>query len=107
MNPELFNKIDAHVKSKPVVIYMKGNPTFPQCGFSAKAVELLRASGVQEKDLGYFDVFEDEQVRDGIKQYSKWPTLPQVFIHGEFVGGCDIVTDLYSSGELKKLIDKN
>jgi len=97
-------KIEALLKSKPVVIFMKGTPQFPQCGFSGRTVEVLRAAGVKDADLGYFDVFSDEQVREGVKQYSQWPTLPQVFIKGEFVGGCDIVTELYNEGKLNTMI---
>ena len=95
--------IQEQVQNHPVVLYMKGNPRAPQCGFSARAVQLLQQSGV--KELFTVDVLADPQIRDGIKQYSNWPTIPQLYIQGEFVGGSDIMSDLYQQGELQKLLD--
>ena len=104
MDAALKDRIDQIVKSKPVVIFMKGTPQFPQCGFSGKAVSLLQQAGVKPDQLGWFDVFSDDTIREGVKQYSNWPTLPQVFIKGEFVGGSDILAELAQSGELQKLL---
>ena len=91
------------VTSKPVVLFMKGTTQFPQCGFSSKVVQMLKASGV--KDLASVDVLANEEVRKGIKEYANWPTIPQLYVNGEFVGGCDIVSEMYASGELKKLLE--
>ncbi|MCK9188300.1 Grx4 family monothiol glutaredoxin [Acidithiobacillus sp.] len=95
--------IQEQVQKHPVVLYMKGNPRAPQCGFSARAVQLLQQSGV--KELFTVDVLADPQIRDGIKLYSNWPTIPQLYIQGEFVGGSDIMSDLYQQGELQKLVE--
>ena len=95
--------IQEQVQKHPIVLYMKGSPRAPQCGFSARAVQLLQQSGV--KELFTVDVLADPQIRDGIKQYSNWPTIPQLYIQGEFVGGSDIMSDLYQQGELQKLVD--
>lgn len=84
------------------MLYMKGTPQFPQCGFSGRAVQLLQACGATE--FGSFDVLSDEELRQGIKEYSSWPTVPQLYINGEFVGGADIMTELYQNGELQKLV---
>jgi len=100
----LISKVKEIVSSKPVVIFMKGSPESPQCGFSAKSCEVLRAAGVT--DLGSFDVLSDEAVRAAVKEYTQWQTIPQVFIHGQFIGGCDIVSEMYEKGELKKLLEK-
>ena len=90
------------VTSRPVGLFMKGTAQFPQCGFSGNAINLLRASGVEE--LHTVNVLEDEGIRQGIKQFSNWPTIPQLYINGEFIGGSDIMTEMFESGELKKLI---
>jgi monothiol glutaredoxin len=90
------------VTSHHVVLFMKGTAQFPQCGFSGNAINLLRASGVEE--LHTVNVLEDESIRQGIKQFSNWPTIPQLYINGEFIGGSDIMTEMFESGELKKLI---
>ena len=90
------------VTSHPVVLYMKGSPQFPQCGFSATASQLLKMCGAQE--VFTVDVLQDPEVREGIKQYANWPTIPQLYVNGEFVGGCDIMREMYQSGELQKLI---
>ncbi|WP_297457162.1 Grx4 family monothiol glutaredoxin [Ferrovum sp.] len=94
--------IDQQVKGHPVVLYMKGSPDFPQCGFSAKAVSLLRQCGVQ--DFFSVDVLQDPEIRQGIKSYANWPTIPQLYVKGEFVGGSDIMAELFQSGELKSLL---
>jgi monothiol glutaredoxin len=96
-------KIRTQVTNDDVVLYMKGTPQSPQCGFSAATVQLLTACGVQE--FTAVDVLADPEIRDGIKSYSNWPTVPQLYIKGEFVGGADIVRDMYEQGELQKLID--
>jgi monothiol glutaredoxin len=99
--PEVLRaRFDAEVSTHKIVIYMKGNVLFPQCGFSARVVELLRPLG----QLHTVDVLKDEAVRNGIKVYSNWPTIPQVYINGKFVGGSDIVTELHSRGELEALV---
>ena len=93
--------IDEQVKKNTIMVYMKGNPNFPQCGFSAHTIEILRSHGHPFETA---DVLADPAIRDGIKQYSNWPTIPQVYINGKFVGGCDIVTELHERGELGSLI---
>jgi monothiol glutaredoxin len=94
--------IKQQVSKHPVVLYMKGSPDFPQCGFSANAVRILNACGVE--NLFTVDVLQNPDIRQGIKQYSNWPTIPQLYVNGEFVGGSDIVTEMYQSGELQKLL---
>ena len=90
------------VTGHPVVLFMKGTAQFPQCGFSGRAIELLKASGVE--DLVTVNVLEDEEVRQGIKDYSNWPTVPQLYVKGEFIGGADIIGEMHESGELKTLL---
>jgi monothiol glutaredoxin len=90
------------VTSHPVVLFMKGTAQFPQCGFSGNAVNILRASGVE--NLHTVNVLEDAGIRQGIKEYANWPTIPQLYINGEFIGGSDIMTEMYQSGELQKLL---
>jgi monothiol glutaredoxin len=92
------NWIDQQVKGNDVVLFMKGTKTFPQCGFSGRLVQILDYLGVDYKDI---NVLEDMSVRDGIKTYANWPTIPQLYVRGEFVGGCDIVTEMFQSGELE------
>ena len=94
--------IKQQVTSYPVVLYMKGTPQFPQCGFSANVVKALKASGVE--NFFAVDVLANPEIRQGIKDYANWPTIPQLYIKGEFVGGSDIVTEMYQSGELKDLL---
>ena len=94
--------IRQQVEGHPIVLYMKGSPQFPQCGFSATATQLLKMSGAAE--VFTVDVLKDPDIREGIKQYANWPTIPQLYVNGEFVGGCDIMREMYQSGELQKLI---
>jgi monothiol glutaredoxin len=96
--------IKKQVGENRVVLYMKGTPDFPQCGFSANAVGILRACGVDA--FSSVNVLENPEIRQGIKEYANWPTIPQLYVNGEFVGGSDIMTEMYKSGELKKLIEK-
>jgi len=96
-------KIRNQVTENSIVLYMKGTPRFPQCGFSGATVQLLKDCGVD--DYVAVDVLVDQEIRDGIKTYSDWPTVPQLYIKGEFVGGADILRDMHSQGELQKLID--
>jgi len=96
--------IKKQVDGNQVVLYMKGSPDFPQCGFSANAVQILRACGASE--IFTVNVLESPEIRQGIKDYANWPTIPQLYINGEFVGGSDIMTEMYKNGELKKLLEK-
>ena len=95
-------RIDDLVKSNRVVLFMKGTAQFPMCGFSGRAVQILKACGVT--DLKTFNVLEDEAVRQGIKEYANWPTIPQLYIGGEFIGGSDIMMEMYESGELQQAL---
>ena len=97
-------RIRQQVTTNPVVLYMKGTPDAPMCGFSAAAVQILEACGVEE--VATVNVLEDAEVRQGIKEFSNWPTIPQLYVNGEFVGGSDIMREMYQSGELKKLFAK-
>ena len=101
-NPGVQEKIDSLVKSNRVMLFMKGTAQFPQCGFSGRAVQVIKACGVS--DLKTFNVLEDEGVRQGIKDYAQWPTIPQLYVGGEFVGGSDIMMEMYQSGELQQLL---
>ena len=96
--------IDQTVRSNPVVLFMKGTAQFPQCGFSGRSIQLLKANGV--KNLVTVNVLEDDEVRQGVKEYSNWPTVPQLYVNGEFVGGSDILGEMHESGELKTLLEK-
>jgi monothiol glutaredoxin len=100
----VFNQIQQEIDDNPVVLFMKGTPMFPQCGFSAAVVQALTLLGVKFKGI---DVLTDAAVRDGIKQFSNWPTIPQLYVKGEFVGGCDIVREMYETGELKQVFESN
>jgi monothiol glutaredoxin len=95
-------QIDQLVKSHPVVLFMKGTAQFPMCGFSGRAMQILKACGVQ--GLTTVNVLEDEGIRQGIKEYANWPTIPQLYVNGEFVGGSDIMMEMYQSGELQQLL---
>ncbi|MBI3937454.1 MAG: Grx4 family monothiol glutaredoxin [Betaproteobacteria bacterium] len=96
--------IKEQVTKNRIVLYMKGSPDFPQCGFSANAINILRACGVE--DFFSVNVLEDPEIREGIKEYANWPTIPQFYVGGEFIGGSDIMTEMYESGELQKLLEK-
>ena len=99
---EIQNWIKKTVTGNEVVLFMKGTAQFPQCGFSGKAIQLLKSSGV--KDLVTINVLEDPEVRQGVKEYSNWPTVPQLYVKGEFVGGSDIMNEMFESGELQTLL---
>lgn len=101
-NP-VFARIKREVEETPVVLFMKGTPMFPQCGFSAAVVQALTNLGVKFKGI---DVLTDPSLREGIKQYANWPTIPQLYVKGEFVGGCDIVREMYGTGELQQLFEE-
>ncbi len=101
MSEQMMTQIGTEVKNTPVILYMKGDRDFPMCGFSAQVVQILNISNV---DYETRNVLEDDDLRQTIKEYSDWPTIPQLYVNGEFVGGCDIVTELYQSGELKTLL---
>jgi monothiol glutaredoxin len=94
--------IKQQVEGHPVVLYMKGSPQFPQCGFSATATQLLKMAGAAE--FFTVDVLQNPDIREGIKTYANWPTIPQLYVNGEFVGGCDIIKEMYQSGELQQLV---
>jgi len=96
-------QIDETVKGNPVVLFMKGTPQFPQCGFSATVVQILKACGVNQ--FASVNVLAEPEIRQGIKDYANWPTIPQLYINGEFVGGCDIVKEMYQAGELQKALE--
>jgi monothiol glutaredoxin len=95
-------RIKQTVTSNAVVLFMKGTPTFPQCGFSAKAIQLLKASGATE--VATVNVLEDAEIRQGIKEFANWPTIPQLYVNGEFIGGSDIMNEMYASGELQQVL---
>jgi monothiol glutaredoxin len=94
-------RIRKQLDTYPILLYMKGTPDFPQCGFSARTVAALRAVNAQ---FAYVNIFEDPEIREGLKTYSNWPTFPQLYVNGELIGGCDITLELYESGELAKMI---
>ncbi len=97
-------RIDDLVKNNEVLLFMKGSASFPMCGFSARAIQILKASGVDPKRLKTVNVLEDDAIRQGIKDYSNWPTIPQLYVKGEFIGGSDIMMEMYESGELQKVL---
>jgi monothiol glutaredoxin len=101
MTQPVFDRIKTEIAEAPVMLYMKGNAMFPQCGFSARVVQILTHLKVPFKTA---NVLEDAELREGIKQFSNWPTIPQLYVKGEFVGGCDIVTEMFQSGELETLL---
>ena len=104
MDPTTQQRIDDLVKNNEVVLFMKGNASFPMCGFSGRAVQILKACGVEPRALVTVNVLEDEAIRQGIKEYSQWPTIPQLYVKGEFVGGSDIMMEMYESGELQQMV---
>ena len=99
-------RIDDLVKSSEVLLFMKGTASFPMCGFSGRAIQVLKACGVEPKNVTTVNVLEDEAIRQGIKDYSHWPTIPQLYVKGEFIGGSDIMMEMYESGELKQALEK-
>ena len=99
-------RIDDLVKSSNVLLFMKGSASFPMCGFSGRAIQILKACGVEPKDITTVNVLDDDAIRQGIKDYSHWPTIPQLYVKGEFIGGSDIMMEMYESGELKEALDK-
>lgn len=101
MSRDVQSEIKQTVENNPVVLFMKGNRTFPMCGFSAAVVEVLSQTGVEFKDI---NVLEDDGVREGIKAYSDWPTIPQLYVNGQFVGGCDIVREMHATGQLEPML---
>lgn len=103
MSPETKKKIEDAIRENKVMLFMKGVPDFPQCGFSARAVECLDRVGAT---YGSLDVLADYDIREGIKEFSRWPTIPQCYIGGEFVGGCDILMEMLQNGELKRLVEQ-
>jgi len=98
---DINERIKEQLESNPVLVYMKGTPDFPQCGFSGQTVAALKAIG---RPFSYVNIFDDPEIREGLKTYSNWPTFPQLYVDGELVGGCDIVVEMYHSGELQKLL---
>lgn len=102
MTPELKERIDTLVEENKIMVFMKGNKLMPQCGFSNNVVQILNALGVPFETI---DVLADQEIRQGIKEYSNWPTIPQVYINGQFVGGSDILIELYNKGELEQLVE--
>jgi monothiol glutaredoxin len=97
-------RIDDLVKQNEILLFMKGSASFPMCGFSGRAVQVLKACGVDPKAIKTVNVLEDQEIRQGIKEYSNWPTIPQLYLKGEFIGGSDIMMEMYESGELQKII---
>ena len=97
-------RIDQLVKTNDILLFMKGSASFPMCGFSGRAVQILKACGVDAKNIGTVNVLEDDAIRQGIKDYSNWPTIPQLYVKGEFIGGSDIMMEMYESGELQQLL---
>lgn len=103
MEDAIKQRIESDIKTNKIMLYMKGTPKEPQCGFSAQAVSVLQTYGVP---FHSFNILEDESIRQGIKEYSDWPTIPQLYVDGEFIGGCDIITEMHQNGELKTLLGK-
>jgi len=101
MADQVTERIKQDITDNQVLLYMKGTPVFPQCGFSAAVVQILTTMGVKFKGI---DVLADPEIREGIKEFSSWPTIPQLYVKGEFVGGCDIVREMYESGELQEFL---
>ena len=100
-------RIEQLVKGHELVLFMKGDANFPMCGFSGRAIQILKAVGVDTGALTTVNVLEDEAIRQGIKDYSRWPTIPQLYVKGEFIGGADIMMEMYESGELQQLVSAN
>lgn len=104
MEPAVFDRIRTEIAGNDVVLFMKGSPSFPMCGFSAAVVQVLNHVGVAYKGV---DILQDSELRQGLKDFSNWPTFPQLFVKGELVGGCDIVREMYETGELTQLLEDN
>ena len=104
LTDQLREQIENTIKSNKIVIYMKGSQQQPMCGFSGRSVSILQSYGQPIKD---FNILADENLRNGIKEFTNWPTIPQIFINGEFVGGCDIITEMHENGELKELLKQS
>lgn len=102
MSNDVNARIEEQLNAHAILLYMKGSPDFPQCGFSGQAVQALNAVG---QPYSYVNVFDDPEIREGLKRYSNWPTFPQLYVKGELIGGSDIVIEMYRSGELKTLLD--
>jgi monothiol glutaredoxin len=100
---DVIERIKTEIGSAPVVLFMKGTPDFPQCGFSAQTVQALRAVGADFKAI---NIFEEPEIREALKSYSNWPTYPQLYVNGELIGGCDIAMEMYRNGELKQLVSQ-
>jgi monothiol glutaredoxin len=98
-------QIDQLVKNHDIVLFMKGSASFPMCGFSGRAIQIIKACGVDPRNVTTVNVLENDAIRQGIKEYSNWPTIPQLYVRGEFIGGSDIMMEMYESGELKQVID--
>jgi monothiol glutaredoxin len=103
MADPVFDRIQSDIEQNQVFLYMKGTPMFPQCGFSARVVQILSHLGVPFQSA---NVLEEQELREGIKEFSQWPTIPQLYVKGEFVGGCDIITEMFQSGELETLLEE-
>ncbi|MEE3718319.1 Grx4 family monothiol glutaredoxin [Tumidithrix elongata RA019] len=101
MNPIIQTKIEGQINNNKIMIYMKGTPSMPQCGFSAATIQVFSALGYPFET---YDILQDPEIRQGIKEFSNWPTIPQVYVNGEFVGGCDIVMEMHKQGELEPLL---
>ncbi|QNP48004.1 Grx4 family monothiol glutaredoxin [Diaphorobacter aerolatus] len=97
-------RIDQLVKGSDVLLFMKGNASFPMCGFSGRAIQILKACGVDPRNVTTVNVLDDQEIREGIKDYSQWPTIPQLYVKGEFIGGSDIMMEMYESGELQQVL---
>jgi monothiol glutaredoxin len=104
MDQNTKDRIDDLIQHNDVVLFMKGNANFPMCGFSGRAIQILKACGVDPRALKTVNVLDDDAVRQGIKEYSNWPTIPQLYVKGEFIGGSDIMMEMYESGELQQLV---
>ena len=102
---DVMQRIDELVKANEVVLFMKGSASFPMCGFSGRAIQVLKACGVDTKTVKTVNVLDDAEIRQGIKEYSNWPTIPQLYVKGEFVGGSDIMMEMYESGELQTVLN--
>lgn len=102
MNPELKAEFDKLIQGNDVVLFMKGNADFPMCGFSARVAQILNHMGTKYVDI---NVLENDAIREGIKEYSNWPTIPQLYVKGEFIGGCDIISEMFEAGELQEMLE--